>query len=66
MKKSYKDALIEVIMSCDNNPYPLVTLQKLKTMYVKIIHDDLLLSCGKPISKLSDDDLEHAIEREYD
>ena len=57
-KKSYKDALIDVIMSCGNNPYEdRKLLESLRLMKVQEIHDSLMLSRGKPIEKLSSQEL---------
>lgn len=61
-----KQALIEQILKSRNNPYPEKTLQKLKLLYIQQIHDDLLLSRGKPIDKMTDTQLEDAEEIDFD
>lgn len=53
MDKSYKQALIDVILSCKNNPYTIVELESLRVYIVQQIHDNLMLSRGEPIQKLN-------------
>ena len=66
MKSSYKDALIEEIVRSPNNVYSFDILKKLKIIYLESILTDLVLSGGKPITKMNDKQLESCEEVEYD
>jgi len=66
MKSTYKKALIQEIMASHNNVYSLDILSKLKIIYLESILTDLNLSGGKPITKLSDSQLEDAEEIDFD
>ena len=58
-KPSYKQALIEVILICPNNPYDEKTLTTLRLIAVQMVHDELILSRGEPIQKMSEHDLQY-------
>lgn len=64
-KQSYKQALIEVILNCPNNPYQESTLTTLRLIAIQMIHDELILSRGKPIEKMSEYDLQYYNEMQW-
>ena len=64
-KPSYKQALIEVILNCPNNPYDEKTLATLRLIAIQMIHDELILSRGKPITRMSEHDLQYYNEMQW-
>lgn len=53
-KPSYKQALIADILTFKNNPYSEAELSTLRTIKIQTILQDLVLSRGNPIQKMSD------------
>lgn len=46
-----KQALIDEILRCKNNPYTKDELNSIRFFYIQDIHDTLMLSYGQPIEK---------------
>jgi hypothetical protein len=58
-----KQALIKEILRSKNNVYSEIELQNIRISYIQQIHDELILSGGKPIKKM---DLKKISEIDFD
>lgn len=61
-----KQAFINTILRCDNNPYTREELESINLYGCQVLHDELMLSRGKPIKKLTEAELESWRERQFD